>query len=265
MEVVLGMLFLTLSNMEVEFSERKLIWRSYTPTEALPTTRRLELIDMKEFAKAALDENVEGFVVHIALLSLGSKMSIHPTREAQIALLLTEGVIFLAEYLDYIDIFSKNSNAELPKRTKPNKNAIDLIESKQPPYRPIYSLGPVGLETLKTYIKTNLANSFIRPSKFLGEVFILFGRKTEGSPRLCVDYRGLNNLPIRNRYPLLLIGESLDRLGRAQRFTQLDLTGVYYRMRMKEGDQWKAAFRTQYGHFEYQFMPFGLSNTPASF
>ena len=62
-----------------------------------------------------------------------------------------------------------------------------------------------------------------------------------------------------------MIGESLDRLGRAKRFTQLDLTSAYHQMRIKEGDEWKTAFRTRYGHFEYQVMPFGLSNAPASF
>ena len=70
---------------------------------------------------------------------------------------------------------------------------------------------------------------------------------------------------IKNQYPLLLIGESLDRLGRAKMFTQLDLISAYHRMKIKEGDEWKTAFRTRYGHFEYQMMPFGLSNAPASF
>ena len=68
-----------------------------------------------------------------------------------------------------------------------------------------------------------------------------------------------------NRYPLPLIGESLDRLERAKQFTQLDLTSTYYRMRIREGDEWKTAFGTQYGHFEYQVMLFGLTNVPTSF
>ena len=80
-----------------------------------------------------------------------------------------------------------------------------------------------------------------------------------------MDYRGLNNLTIKNRYPLPLIGELLDRLAQAKPFTQLDLTSAYHRMRIKKGDEWKTAFQTRYGHFEYQVMPFGLSNAPASF
>ena len=118
---------------------------------------------------------------------------------------------------------------------------------------------------MKTYIETNLKNGFIRPSKFPAGAPILFDKKPDGSFRLCVDYRGLNNLTIKNQYPLPLVGESLDRLGRARRFTQLDLTSAYHRMRIREGDEWKTAFRTRYGHFEYQVMPFGLTNAPAIF
>ena len=154
---------------------------------------------------------------------------------------------------------------ELLENTEINEHAIKLEEDKQPPFGPIYSLGPVELETLKTYIKINLANGFIRPSKSPAGAPILFDRKPDGSLHLCVDYRGFNNITIKNRYPLPLIGESLDRLGRAKRFTQLDLTNAYHRMRIREGDEWKTAFRTRYGHFEYQVMPFGLSNAPAIF
>ena len=153
----------------------------------------------------------------------------------------------------------------LPERTELNEHAIELEEGKQPPYGPIYSLGPVELETLKTYIETHFKTGFIRPSKSPAGAPILFNKKPDGSLWLCVDYQGLNNLTIKNQYPLPLIGESLDRLGRAKRFTQLDLTSAYHQMRIREGEKWKTAFRTRYGHFKYQVMPFGLSNAPASF
>ena len=93
------------------------------------------------------------------------------------------------------------------------------------------------LETLKTYIKTHLKTGFIRPSKSPAGALIFFDKKSDGSFHLCVDYQGFNNLTIKNRYPLPLIGESLDRLGRAKRFTQLDLTSAYHCMRIKEGDE----------------------------
>ena len=266
MDVVLGMPFLTLSNADIRFAEGELTWRTYTPAEALPTTKRVQIIDRKEFAKAALDPNQEAFVVHVATLT-AEPMTIHPARQAQIASLKAEEapVTVPEEYSDYADVFSEKLAAVLPEHTETNTHAIELEEGKQPLYGPIYSLGPVELETLKTYIETNLANGFIHPSKSPAGAPILFDRKPDGSFRLCVDYRGLNNLTIKNRYPLPLIGESLDWLGWATRFTQLDLTSAYHRMRIKEGDEWKTAFRTRYGHFEYQVIPFGLSNAPASF
>ena len=110
-----------------------------------------------------------------------------------------------------------------------------------------------------------MANGFIRPSKSPTCASILFDRKLDGSLRLCIDYQGLNNLTIKNRCPLPLIGELLDRLKRAKWFTQLDLTSVYHRMRIRERDEWKTAFRTWYGQFKYQVMLIGLTNAPASF
>ena len=169
------------------------------------------------------------------------------------------------EYSDYIDVFSAENAVELPENTGMNEHAIELKKGKQPPFGPIYSLGSVELETLKTYIKTNLANDFIRPSKSPARAPILFNWKPDRSLRFCVDYRGLNNITIKNRYLLPLIGELLDRLGRAKWFTQLDLMNAYHWMRIRKGDKWKTAFRTRYGHFEYQVMPFGLSNAPATF
>ena len=205
-------------------------------------------------------------MVHVAIRER-EEMPVHSKKQAQVgALLFDEAPTKVpAEYSDYSDVFSAENAAELPENTGINEHAIELEEGKQPPFGPIYSLGPVELKTLKTYIKINLANGFIRPSKSPAGAPILFNRKPDGSLRLCMDYRGLNNITIKNQYSLPLIGESLDRLGRARRFTQLDLTNAYYRMRIRKGDEWKTAFRTRYGHFEYQVMPFGLSNAPATF
>ena len=210
-EVVLGMLFLTFSNADVQFVKKELTWRSYTTAEALPTTKRVELIDKKEFAKAALDENSETFVVHVASLNLVP--GIHPDREAQIASLLTKKVKILHKYSDFTDVFSEEKALVLSERTELNEHAIELENSNQPPYGPIYSLRPVELETLKTYIETHLKTRFIQPFKSPAGAPILFDKKSDGSFRLCVDYQGLNNLTIKNQYPLPLIRESLNRLG----------------------------------------------------
>ena len=121
------------------------------------------------------------------------------------------------------------------------------------------------METLKAYIETNLANGFIRSSKLPASAPILFDWKSDSSLRLCDDYQGLNNLMIENQYPLPLIRESLDRLRRTRRFTQLNLTNAYYWIRICKGDEWKTTFKTWYGYFEYQVMLFSLTNTPISF
>ena len=216
MEVVLGMPFLTLSNADVEFAEKKFTWRTYTTKKAFPTTCQVEIIDQKEFAKAALNENIEAFVVYVS--SLRSKMTIHLAREAQLTLLLAEEITVPVKYSNFADIFSEKSANVLPERSGANEHAIELEEGKQPPYGPIYSLGPVELETLKTYMETNLANGFIRVLKSPAGAPILFVRKPNNSLCLCVDYQGLNNLTIKNQYPLPLIRKSLDRLGQAKRF-----------------------------------------------
>ena len=169
------------------------------------------------------------------------------------------------KYANFADVFSPDLAVELPKQTGINDYAIKLVNGQHLSYRPIYSLKPIELEILKAYIEINLANGFIRPSMSPARAAILFNRKSDNSLQLCVNYRELNNLTIKTKYLLLLIEESLDKLGRARKFTQLDLTSKYYWMRIRKGDEWKTAFRTWYGHFKYHLIPFGLTNAPASF
>ena len=159
-------------------------------------------------------------------------------------MLLTKKVTVLIKYSDFADVFSKKSANVLLERIGVNKHAIELKNTKQPPYEPIYSLRPVELKTFKTYIKTNLANGFIRASMSSTGALILFVRKPNGSLRLCVNYQGLNILRIKNWYLLSLIDKSLDRFGQAKQFIQLDFTSAYHQMRIKEGDKWKTVFRT---------------------
>ena len=125
-------------------------------------------------------------------------------------MLLAEEIIVLAEYIDFANVFLKKSAVVLPEGTGINKHIIKLVEGKQPTYRPIYSLGPVERKIFKTYIKTNLANGFIQPSKSPAIALILFVCKPNGSLWLCVNYSVLNNLTVKNWYLLLLINESLD-------------------------------------------------------
>ncbi len=248
-DIMLGMLFLTMSNTNVDFQARDLQWRFYTTREVLPTTRRVELIGKKEFAVATLGPKHEAFVVYVAALSVDSGNKVHPSRRAQITHLKVDEAPTKvpSEYAYFADVFSPKLAAELSEHTGINNHAIKLVHDLQPSYSPIYSLGSVELETLKAYIENNLASDFIRSFKSPAGALIFFDKKPDGSLRLCVDYRDLNNLTIKNWYPLSLVRESLDRLGWAQCFTQLNLTNAYHRMRIKEGDEGKTAFKTRYG------------------
>lgn len=126
------------------------------------------------------------------------------------------------KYIDYIEIFFKKTTIELPEHIKINDHFFNQEEDKQPPYRLIYNLKPVELEMLKTYIKNNLKNLFIRPSKSHVGVSILFVKKVNSFLQLYIDYQELNKLTIKNWYPLLFIDKSIDRLGRPKHFMQLD-------------------------------------------
>ena len=151
----------------------------------------------------------------------------------------------------------------MPKH-QPWDHKIELETGKAPIFGPIYALSEKELKVLRGYLDENLKKGFIRESKSPAGYPILFTPKKDGSLRLCVDYRKLNDITIKNRYPLPNIGELQDRLGKAKIFTKLDLRGAYNLIRMKEGEEWKTAFRTRYGHYKYLVMPFGLTNAPAT-
>jgi transposase InsO family protein len=168
------------------------------------------------------------------------------------------------QYHKWYKVFSEGDAAALPGEQAVHE--IPLVPgSPTPPYGPLYSLSQTELQTLREYLDKMLARGWIQPSQSAAGAPVLFVRKPDGSLRLCVDYRGLNALTVKNRYPLPRIDELMDRLVGAKFFTKLDLRDAYHRIRIKRGDEWKTAFRCRYGHYEYKVMPFGLCNAPATF
>lgn len=168
------------------------------------------------------------------------------------------------EFHEFLEVFDEEAANRLPER-RPFDHQIPLYEGEMPPFGTIYGLSKLELDALKESIDENLAKGFIRPSQSPAAAPILFVKKKDGSLRLCVDYRGLNKVTNKNRNPLPLIFEMLDRLSKAKYFTIIDLRNAYYQIRIAEGDEWKTAFRTKYGLFEYLVMPFGLTNAPSTF
>ena len=159
------------------------------------------------------------------------------------------------KYVDFADVFGKRNADRLPEH-----RPYDYPRWCKSPFGPIYGLSEPELEALRVYMHENLTRGFIRHSKSPARAPILFVKKKDGSLKLCVDYRGLNRVTIRNRYPLPLIPELPDRLWARHVFSKIDLRGAYNLVCINPGDEWKMAFHTRYAHFEYMVMPFGLTN-----
>jgi hypothetical protein len=174
------------------------------------------------------------------------------------------GDIVPEEYHDYLHVFEGEDDLGQPPH-RHHDHWIPLLEGKVPPFEPLRALDEGRLQTLREYLATSVERGWIRSSTSPAGAPIHFVKKKDGTLRLCVDYRGLNAITVKDRTPLLLIGEALDRLSRAKVYTKLDVRDAYHNLRIAKGDEWQTAFRTKYGLYEYLVMPFGLTNAPASF
>ncbi|CAA0811007.1 Uncharacterized mitochondrial protein AtMg00860, partial [Striga hermonthica] len=164
---------------------------------------------------------------------------------------------------EFVDVFPD----ELP-GGPPNRQvefSIDLIPGAGLVSKAPYRMAPKELQELKTQIQELLRLGFIRPSVSPWGAPILFVKKKDGSMRMCIDYRDLNRLTIKNKYPLPRIDDLFDQLRGACVFSKIYLRSDYHQLKIKESDIAKTAFRTRYGHYEFVVMPFGLSNAPAVF
>jgi hypothetical protein len=169
------------------------------------------------------------------------------------------------EYRIYEKLFQEELDTKLPQHTDYDIEIV-LKDGKNPKFFPIYNLSQDELGTLREWINDMLRKGYIRPSKSSAGYPVMFVPKPNSNKlRLVVDYRQLNEITEKDRTPLPLITELKDRLFGKKWFTALDLKSAYNLIRIKEGDEWKTAFRTKYGLFEYLVMPFGLTNAPAVF
>ncbi|RYO48168.1 hypothetical protein AA0116_g12736 [Alternaria tenuissima] len=121
------------------------------------------------------------------------------------------------------------------------------------------------LLVLRRELTSLLEKGFIRVSSSPASAPVLFARKPGGGLRLCIDYRALNAITKKDRYPLPLIRETLNNLSKAKWFTKLDVIAAFHKIRVAEGDEWKTAFRTRFGLFEWLVTPFGMANSPSTF
>lgn len=142
---------------------------------------------------------------------------------------------------------------------------VNLFPGAVYPKGRLYNISRPEREALETYIKESLAAGLIHPSSSPLGAGLFFVSKKDGSLQPCIDYRGLNDITVKNKYPLPLMNSAFDSLQGVTVFTKLDLRNAYHLVRIREGDEWLTGFNTPMGHFEYLVMPFGLTNAPAVF
>ena len=159
---------------------------------------------------------------------------------------------------EYPDIFPEELPGLLPNREV--EFIIHLMPETAPIAKAPYRLAPTEMLELKKQLDELLEKGFIRPSSSPWGAPILFVKKKDGSIRMCIDYRELNKVTIKNRYPLPRIDDLFDQLQGARYFSKIDLRSGYHQMKVQEEDIPKTAFRTRYGHYEFTVMPFGLTN-----
>ncbi|KAK3509477.1 hypothetical protein QTP70_035120 [Hemibagrus guttatus] len=168
------------------------------------------------------------------------------------------------EYQDYQGVFSQMAAMKLPPH-RPWECAIDLLPGAKLPKGRVYPLLIPENKAMEEYISEALQQGFIRPSTSAAASSFLFVAKKDGGLRPCIDYHVLNSQTVKFAYPLPLVPAALEELRGAHIFAKLDLRSAYNLIRIRRGDEWKTAFITPLGHYEYLLMPYGLSNVPSVF
>ncbi|GJY67531.1 putative reverse transcriptase domain-containing protein [Tanacetum coccineum] len=166
-------------------------------------------------------------------------------------------------FLDFLEVFIEDLPGLPP--TRQVEFQIDLVPGAAPVARAPYRLAPSEMKELSEQLKELSNIGFIRPSSSPWGAPVLFVKKKDGSFRMCIDYRELNKLTVKNRYPLPRIDDLFDQLQGSSVYSKIDLRSGYHQLRVREEDIPKTAFRTRYDHYEFQVMPFGLRNAFAVF
>ena len=215
--------------------------------------------------------NAASFAKNVADSALVFAASMHDIEKALSAMAPVNPREMLPEYLlPLVDAFEPRNAATLPPHRPGIDHQMPLEKNKdgrekQVPWGPLYSMSRDELLVLRKTLTELLDKRWIRQSKSPCGSPVLFTKKPGGGLRFCVDYRGLNSVTRKDRYPIPLIKETLEPVGRSKWLTKLDVSSAFHRIRIAKGEEWKTAMRTRYGSYEWLVTPFGLSGGPATF
>lgn len=246
-DVILGMDWLTTHDAQIDCKNKKVILQSPEKVKVVFRGQR----QAKQFltimqAKRLMRQGCEAYLAHVVDV------------DKQISKI---------EEIPVVNEFQDVFPDELP-GLPPDREiefAIDLAPGTEPVSKAPYRMAPVEMKELATQLKDLLDKGVIRPSVSPWGAPVLFVKKKDGSMRLCIDYRELNKLTIKNKYPLPRIDDLFDQLKDAVCFSKIDLRSGYHQLKIKPEDIPKTAIRTRYGHYEFLVMSFGLTNAPATF
>jgi hypothetical protein len=263
-DLILGLPWLFKINPHIDWKTRTITITAKNQKYLLKTTNPYKQMIKNNVADMTVDAN--NFLINAKQLSRCKQIYLvmiktisncyidtPPSTNKQINQLLEE----------FNDLFPNDLTQLPPKRDIDHE--IKIVENAIPPSQQPFRMSQPELAELKRQLEVLLEKGFIRPSKSPYAAPVLFAKKKDGTLRMCVDYRALNKITIKNKYPIPRVDEMLDQLNGAKIFSRLDLKSGYHQIRIKNDDIEKTAFRTRYGSFEFIVLPFGLTNAPPTF
>ena len=237
LDVILGMDWLSANHILIYCNEKKVLFPSSEDEVMLMSSQQVD---------QAIQEGSQCFFIltQLSIEKEGGHLETTTVRE-------------------FSDVFPEEVLGLAPSREI--EFSIDLVLGAGSVSIALYRMAPAELTELKKQIEELLEKQFIRPSVSPWGASVLLVKKKNGSSKLCVDYRQLNKITIKNKYPLPRIDDLMDQLHSAAVFSKIDLRSGYHQIRVKSDDVQKTAFQSRYGHYEYVVMPFGVTNAPTLF
>ncbi|KAL8105263.1 hypothetical protein AgCh_029162 [Apium graveolens] len=246
-DIILGMDWLGKNNAQIDCKTKKVYLKTKSGEKVVFKGQRQEQLFLTIIqAKKLLRKGCESFLAYV----VDSEKS-------------NPGIEDVPIVNEFPDVFPE----ELPGLPPDRKIEfeINLAPGTEPVSKAPYRMAPAEMKELASQLQELLDKGVIRPSTSPWGAPVLFVKKKDGSMRLCIDYRELNKVTIKNRYPLPRIDDLFDQLKGAKCFSKIDLRSGYHQLKIKEEDIPKTAFRTRYGQYEFLVMPFGLTNAPTAF